>query len=95
MVGVWAYQEKTRFSSTSIESVYDILFDMSLVLMVVGVVVFVVTFTGCVGALRENLCLLNVVSIPLRGVPPGFHHLRWLPRAISSPYLLSGFQAEL
>lgn len=36
--------------------------DPAVMLMVVGVLMFVITFCGCVGSLRENICLLQTVS---------------------------------
>lgn len=35
--------------------------DPALLLLLLGVLVFLVTFCGCVGALRENICLLQAV----------------------------------
>ncbi len=61
-VGLWAYIEKNRFHHTEVESIYDVIFDVSIVIIVVGCIVFLVAFTGCVGALRENICLLKFVS---------------------------------
>uniref|UniRef100_A0A8B9ESR4 Tetraspanin 33 n=1 Tax=Anser cygnoides TaxID=8845 RepID=A0A8B9ESR4_ANSCY len=39
--------------------------DPALLLLLLGVLVFLVTFCGCVGALRENICLLQAFSICL------------------------------
>ncbi|KAM6284169.1 LOW QUALITY PROTEIN: tetraspanin-33 [Spheniscus humboldti] len=36
--------------------------DPTILLVVVGVLTFVITFCGCVGSLRENICLLQTVS---------------------------------
>lgn len=36
--------------------------DPSILLMIVGVLMFLITFCGCVGSLRENICLLQTVS---------------------------------
>uniref|UniRef100_A0A3B4YAE9 Tetraspanin 33a n=1 Tax=Seriola lalandi dorsalis TaxID=1841481 RepID=A0A3B4YAE9_SERLL len=36
--------------------------DPAVMLLVVGVLMFVLTFCGCVGSLRENICLLQTVS---------------------------------
>lgn len=37
--------------------------DPAVMLMVVGVLMFIITFCGCVGSLRENICLLQIVSM--------------------------------
>ncbi|KAI4897137.1 hypothetical protein NFI96_009353 [Prochilodus magdalenae] len=40
--------------------------DPSILLTVVGVLMFLITFCGCVGSLRENICLLQTVSFSMR-----------------------------
>ncbi|XP_064297676.1 tetraspanin-33 isoform X3 [Phalacrocorax carbo] len=46
--------------------------DPAVLLVVVGVLTFLITFCGCVGSLRENICLLQAVSPQWgRQVPPG------------------------
>lgn len=37
--------------------------DPALILMVVGILMFFITFCGCVGSLRENICLLQTFCI--------------------------------
>ncbi|XP_068587471.1 tetraspanin-33 [Cebidichthys violaceus] len=39
--------------------------DPAIMLMVVGILMFIVTFCGCVGSLRENICLLQTFCICL------------------------------
>ncbi|KAL7828192.1 hypothetical protein AOLI_G00313440 [Acnodon oligacanthus] len=39
--------------------------DPSILLMIVGVLMFFITFCGCVGSLRENICLLQTFCICL------------------------------
>ncbi|KAL6459636.1 hypothetical protein MHYP_G00313950 [Metynnis hypsauchen] len=39
--------------------------DPSILLMIVGVLMFLITFCGCVGSLRENICLLQTFCICL------------------------------
>lgn len=58
-VGIWTFIEKNRFNHIQIKSVYDAIFDISIVFIVVGIVIFILGLTGCVGALRENVCLLK------------------------------------
>jgi tetraspanin-33 len=36
--------------------------DPAILLLIVGVLMFFITFCGCVGSLRENICLLQTVS---------------------------------
>lgn len=45
---------ETAFASLTI--------DPALLLMIVGIMMFFITFCGCVGSLRENICLLQTVS---------------------------------
>lgn len=61
-LGAWAYDEKNKYFYKPVENVYDVIFDVAIVLMVVGSVMFVITMCGFVGALRENTLLLRIVS---------------------------------
>lgn len=62
-IGAWAFEEKNRFQQVAVETVFDIIFDISIVFIAIGIITFVLGFAGCVGALRENCCLLKFVSI--------------------------------
>lgn len=44
----------------SVKIAYIVLTDLSGVMVALGSIIFVVSFAGCVGALRENLCLLKL-----------------------------------
>ena len=44
------------------EKIYILLTDLSGVFLAFGSVIFLVSYAGCIGALRENLCLLKTVS---------------------------------
>uniref|UniRef100_A0A8C8BHK1 Tetraspanin-33 n=1 Tax=Otus sunia TaxID=257818 RepID=A0A8C8BHK1_9STRI len=39
--------------------------DLAVLFMAVGVLIFLITFCGCVGSLRENICLLQAFSVCL------------------------------
>ncbi|RXM32303.1 Tetraspanin-33 [Acipenser ruthenus] len=39
--------------------------DPAVMLMVIGVLMFLITFCGCIGSVRENICLLQTFSICL------------------------------
>lgn len=56
-MGAWTHDEKNEYSDLD-----SLAFDPSILLIVVGCLMFVVTFCGCVGALRENKILLHIVS---------------------------------
>ncbi|XP_055082994.1 tetraspanin-14 isoform X2 [Periophthalmus magnuspinnatus] len=56
--GLWAWSEKGVLQDLSVLTrIHG--FDPVWALLVAGVVMFVLGFAGCVGALRENLCLLK------------------------------------
>ncbi|XP_033324507.1 tetraspanin 26A isoform X5 [Megalopta genalis] len=60
-VGVWAWAEKDTFNNLS--RLTNVALDPAFILILVGSVTFVIGFTGCVGALRENTCLLAAYAI--------------------------------
>ncbi|XP_078053222.1 tetraspanin-14 isoform X2 [Augochlora pura] len=65
-VGLYAFVDKWQATgSVRLENVYDVVLNISLVMVIAGGVVFVVSFAGCVGALRENTCLLKFYSLSL------------------------------
>ncbi|KAG9338326.1 hypothetical protein JZ751_025882, partial [Albula glossodonta] len=60
-VGFWAWSEKGVLSDlTQVTRARG--FDPVWLVLAVGVVAFILGFAGCVGALRENLCLLKFFS---------------------------------
>ncbi|XP_064418606.1 tetraspanin-14 isoform X2 [Latimeria chalumnae] len=61
-IGFWAWSEKGVLSDFSkVTSLQG--FDPVWVVLVVGAVTFILGFAGCIGALRENLCLLKFFSM--------------------------------
>lgn len=60
-IGVWAWNEKDIFNNLG--RVANIALDPAFVLICIGSVTFIIGFTGCVGALRENTCLLAAYAI--------------------------------
>ncbi|XP_061768246.1 tetraspanin-33 [Nerophis ophidion] len=59
-IGVYARVEKHAETALACLSV-----DPALMLLVIGVLMFIITFCGCVGSLRENICLLQFFCISL------------------------------
>lgn len=57
-IGLWAWFEKDVFNNFSKFTSLDPAF----VLICIGITTFIIGFTGSVGALRENTCLLATVS---------------------------------
>lgn len=62
-IGVWAFIEKNKFYHKEVQSIYDIVFDLAIIFFVIGFIIFILGYAGCIGALRENICLLKFVSI--------------------------------
>lgn len=65
-VGVWAWSEKETLSNLS--RLTRVALDPAFILVLVGALTFIIGFTGCVGALRENTCLLAVYAIFLAAI---------------------------
>ncbi|KAL1448053.1 hypothetical protein WDU94_002168 [Cyamophila willieti] len=65
-VGLYAFFDKWEASGLlKVETVYDVILNIALVLAIIGGIIFIVSFAGCVGALRENTCLLKFYSLCL------------------------------
>lgn len=62
MVSIGMYARMTKHAEAALAC---LTVDPSIMLMVVGVLMFILTFCGCVGALRENICLLQTFCISL------------------------------
>ncbi|ESN99860.1 hypothetical protein HELRODRAFT_83813 [Helobdella robusta] len=60
-IGLWAWVEKDMF--TNINKLSQIPLDPALFLILVGGLIFVIGFTGCIGALRENTFLLMIYCV--------------------------------
>lgn len=55
-IGIYVMVEKREFYG----KLTDLYYDPAVLFVVLGGLMFIVTFTGCLGALRENTCLLCV-----------------------------------
>lgn len=60
-VGAWAWREKDTINNLS--RLTNIALDPAFILICVGTMTYIIGFTGCVGALRENTFLLACYAI--------------------------------
>ena len=63
-IGVWARSENTK-ASTGVNNFANWELDPAFFFIAIGFLTFVLGFCGCIGALRENIMLLKLVSIVL------------------------------
>ncbi|KAI3380797.1 hypothetical protein SNEBB_007556 [Seison nebaliae] len=61
IIGIWAWSEKDVLGKVHRLS-NGVFLDPVTILIIVGIIVFIVGFAGCLGALRENICLLSTFS---------------------------------
>lgn len=62
-IGIWAWTEKGFFDDVA--KLTDIPLDPVILILSIGIVMFLLSFSGCLGALRENICLLKFFSVIL------------------------------
>lgn len=65
-IGFYTFWDKWELTGyLKLDTLYDILLNVSMVLILIGGIIFNVSLTGCLGALRENTCLLKFYSLCL------------------------------
>lgn len=68
LVGVGIYAALDKWSSGEafkLQTIFDVMFNIGFLLMIIGGIIFIVSFAGCIGALRENMFLLKFYSLCL------------------------------
>ena len=68
LVGVGVYAALDKWSSGEafkLQTIFDVMFNIGFLLMIIGGIIFIVSFAGCIGALRENMFLLKFYSLCL------------------------------
>lgn len=62
-IGGWSFLEEYNYKGLpAINNAFELFVRISIIVMVLGGVVFIISFAGCLGALRENRCLLKFYS---------------------------------
>ncbi|KAH8394348.1 hypothetical protein KR215_008874 [Drosophila sulfurigaster] len=63
-IGIYAFMDKWIEANglVKLENIYDVVLNISLVMIITGIVIFIVSLAGCLGALRENTSLLKFYS---------------------------------
>lgn len=68
LIGIACYALVDKWQAVGqlrVENIYDVILNISLVMLLAGGVIFIVSFAGCLGALRENTFLLKFYSMCL------------------------------
>lgn len=64
LIGIGLYALVDQWQSgdgVRVNDIADVLFNVGLIIVIIGAVIFFVSFAGCIGALRENTTLLKLV----------------------------------
>lgn len=65
-LGAWSFSEEVSENGFTkllqVDSIVHLVLHVSLAMMIIGGITFLMSFAGCLGALRENICLLKLVS---------------------------------
>jgi len=65
-IGIYAIMDKwSSGEAFKLSTIFDVIFNIGFLLLLIGFIVFIVSFAGCIGALRENMCLLRFYSLCL------------------------------
>lgn len=68
-LGAWSFSEEvSEYGYTRllrVDSVVHLVLHVSLAMIIIGGITFLMSFAGCLGALRENICLLKLYSFML------------------------------
>ena len=65
LMGIGVYATMDKWDSGEVfkfDTVFDVIINIGLLVLIVGFVIFVVSLAGCIGSLRENTCLLRIFS---------------------------------
>ena len=62
-VGIWVRVDENFGKYVNNSNHFDLLYTGAYIFIVVGILIMVVGFLGCCGAIRENQCMLGLVSI--------------------------------
>jgi len=65
-IGAWSFLEEYNYKGLpEVGNAFALLVNISIAVMIIGGVVFIISFAGCLGALRENRFLLKFYTITL------------------------------
>jgi len=65
-IGVYAALDKwSSGEAFKLQTIFDVMFNIGFLLIIIGGIIFIVSFAGCIGALRENMFLLKFYSLCL------------------------------